>query len=109
MILNYYQPSDAPGEGVLVLDGEIFRTTGRLDVVGSRVFASGFRATTAEHGDVRLSVSCERTGEEAIAVDLVVFGQGGIVLRTHRVEDVRLVRVAAGDVEAGGRQDQRLE
>lgn len=90
MVINYFQPPDATRDGVLVIDGEIRRTTGRLGSVGSRVFASGFRWLSADYDELRLLVQCERTGETAIAAEITAFGRGGTIFFTHCIGDIPL-------------------
>jgi len=104
LVISYYQPRDTSREGIVVLDGEIFRTTGRLDVVGSRVFAWGAarRRAGPEPGaeagsgsddirDIRLTIQCERTSETTLAAEITVFGRGGTVILEHRTDGVPLL------------------
>lgn len=99
MVISYYQPRDTSREGIVVLDGEIFRTTGRLDAVGSRVFAWGAARRRADprleassgSDDIRLTVQCERTSETTLAAEITVFGRGGTVILEHRTDGVPLL------------------
>jgi hypothetical protein len=91
LVISYYQPRQALREGVLVVDGAIFRTTGRLDAIGSAVFAWGFRQDSAEHGTLSMAVQCTRTGERSLAVEITVFGAGGTIVAKHCSKDVPLV------------------
>ncbi len=89
MIINFYQPPDASRDGVLVIDGEIMRSTGRLDALGSRIFVWGLPYESAK-GKIRLLVQCERASETTISAEITAFGKGGVIVFAHQVSDVPL-------------------
>lgn len=90
VVVAYYQPRKGSREGVVVLGGEFFRTTGRLDAIGDRVFAWG-ALPNGSSDPLRLSVQCERTSQTTLAAEITAFGAGGAILLRHRMEEVPLV------------------
>lgn len=88
--MTYFQSGGGKLDGVVIFNGQIIRTTGRLDEIGSRVLASGFRYNGRRLVGVSVIVQCEKISNHEINIELTFLKPDGLVLASGIIEGVAI-------------------